>query len=106
MPRPKGVDLTPNTPEEDAAINAGIAADPDTFEWTDEDFANARPAAEMMPKEMLDAFRERRVRGPQKAATKEMIAVRLDRDLVERLRSTGPGWQRRINDTLRKALMG
>ncbi|WP_394753887.1 hypothetical protein [Crenothrix sp.] len=32
------------TEEEDAEINAGIAADPDTVEWTDEDFANARSA--------------------------------------------------------------
>jgi uncharacterized protein (DUF4415 family) len=35
-----------------------------------------------------------------------MISVRLDRDLVERLRATGPGWQARINETLRKAVMG
>ena len=29
------------SPEEDAIINAQIAADPDDREWTDEDFANA-----------------------------------------------------------------
>ncbi len=92
--------------DEDRRINAGIAADPDTFEWTDEEFAQARPAAEVMPPELYQALIERRVRGPQKAPTKEMISVRLDRDLVERLRATGPGWQARINDTLRKAVMG
>ncbi len=92
--------------EEDRRINAGIAADPDTFEWTDEEFAQARPASEVMPPELYQALIERRVRGPQKAPTKEMISVRLDRDLVERLRATGPGWQARINDTLRKAVMG
>ncbi len=106
MPRPKGIDLSPNSPEEEARIQAGIAADPDTFEWTDEDFAQARPAAEVMPPELYQALVERRVRGPQKAPTKQMISVRLDRDLVERLRATGPGWQARINDTLRKAVMG
>lgn len=37
------------TPEEDAAINAGIATDPDNPEWTAEDFARARPASEMLP---------------------------------------------------------
>lgn len=37
------------TPEEDAAINAGIATDPDNPEWTAEDFARARPANEMLP---------------------------------------------------------
>ena len=34
---------------EEAAINAGIAADPDTFELTPEWFKEARPAAEVMP---------------------------------------------------------
>jgi hypothetical protein len=37
------------TPEEDAAINAGIAADSDSPEWTEEDFAAARPAREVLP---------------------------------------------------------
>ena len=34
---------------EEAAIQAGIAADPDTWELTDEDFAGMRPAAEVDP---------------------------------------------------------
>ena len=33
------------TPEEDAVINAGIAADPDTLEGDDEFFARAKPAS-------------------------------------------------------------
>lgn len=39
------------TPEEDAAINAGIAADPDTFELTDEWFAKARRGRPPIPAE-------------------------------------------------------
>ena len=35
------------TDEEEIAIQAGIAADPDNPEWTDEMFARARPAAEV-----------------------------------------------------------
>ena len=38
-----------NTPEKEAAIQRGIEADPDNPEWTEEDFARARPAAEAMP---------------------------------------------------------
>ena len=34
---------------EEVAIEVGIARDPDTREWTDEDFARARPATEVMP---------------------------------------------------------
>ncbi len=42
--------ITFPTPEEDAAINAGIAADPDTRELTDDDFARMRPAFEVDPR--------------------------------------------------------
>ena len=37
------------TPEEDAAINAQIAADPDDFELDAEWFANAKPTSELFP---------------------------------------------------------
>lgn len=37
------------SPEEDHLINAGIAADPNTYEVTKEDFAKMRPAVETHP---------------------------------------------------------
>ena len=37
------------TPEEDAAINAGIAEDLDAFEVDDEWFATAKPSSEAIP---------------------------------------------------------
>ena len=37
------------TPEEDAAINAHIAADPDDFELDEEWFKNAKPTKELFP---------------------------------------------------------
>ena len=37
------------TPEEDAAINAQIAADPDDFELDKEWFKNAKPTKELFP---------------------------------------------------------
>jgi uncharacterized protein (DUF4415 family) len=40
---------------------------------------------------------------PPLAAPKLPVKIRLDADLVEHLRATGPGWQTRVNDTLRKA---
>ena len=42
MPKLKPGTILP-TPEEDAAIKAGIAADPDTVELTDAEFAQLRP---------------------------------------------------------------
>lgn len=38
-----------NMSEEEAAIQAGIASDPDNPEWTEEDFARAHPASEVVP---------------------------------------------------------
>jgi uncharacterized protein (DUF4415 family) len=46
-----------------------------------------------------------RTRGKQKRPTKVLVSLRLERDVVERLRAFGPGWQSRANDMLRKAVM-
>jgi len=66
--------------------------DLDIPEWTAADFKRARPAAEVFP-EIIAAWRKRRGRGPQKAPTKKLVSLRLDRDVLERFRKTGPGWQ-------------
>jgi len=71
-------------------------------EWTEEDFGRARPALEVLPKEVVDAIRRYRgQRGPQKTPTKEMISLRVDRDVVAAYRASGPGWQARANEALR-----
>ena len=88
---------------EEIAINVGIARDPDTWEWTDEDWARARPAIEVDPELVEWSLR---TRGKQKAPTKEKVTIRLDTDIVARLRESGKGWQTRLNDTLRKAVLG
>ncbi|MBC9177746.1 BrnA antitoxin family protein [Pseudoroseomonas ludipueritiae] len=104
--------LRRNTGAEEAAIQRGIAQDPDNPEWTEEMFARARPAAEVLGPQMVKAFQrarvlpEKRMRGPQKAPTKVAINLRLDADLVAALRATGPGWQGRVNAMLRKAVLG
>lgn len=53
--------------------------------------------------ELAKLVRSRGERGPQKAPTKQQVTLRLDRDVIERFRATGTGWQKRINDALRKA---
>jgi uncharacterized protein (DUF4415 family) len=71
-------------------------------EWTKEDFRRARPALEVLPKEVVEAIRRYRgQRGPQKSPTKELISLRVDRDVVAAYRATGPGWQTRANEALR-----
>ena len=91
------------TPQEDAIINAGIAADPDASELADVWFRGARPASEIVP-HIVE--RSHRVRGKQKGPTKERISIRLDADITAHFRAGGRGWQTRLNDTLRRAVFG
>lgn len=74
----------------------------DAPEWTDEDFKRARPISDFpeLAEALANARARRGDRGPQKTPTKERIGLRLDRDVVEHFRATGPGWQSRINDIL------
>ena len=88
---------------EETAINVGIAQDPDAPEWTEEDWARARPAIEVHPELVEWSLRRR---GKQKAPTKELISIRLDADITAHFRASGPGWQTRLNDTLRRAVFG
>ncbi|MCW6529561.1 BrnA antitoxin family protein [Sphingomonas sp. MMSM20] len=46
--------------------------------------------------------RRKRV-GRPRGSNKEPVTIRLDREVLERFKATGPGWQARINDVLRKA---
>jgi Uncharacterized protein conserved in bacteria len=70
------------------------------------DIRAMRPMTEVLPPELVDVIRKRGERGPQKAPTKQQVTLRLDRDVVERFKATGPGWQSRINNALRKARVG
>jgi len=94
------------TDEEDAEINRGIALDPDSPELTEEFFANARPASEMMPSGIYAGLIAARRRGPGKQPLKLQVTLRLDRDVVDGLRASGRGWQSRANQALRRLVQG
>ncbi len=47
----------------------------------------------------------RRGRGrPPVTQTKKLVTLRLDPDVVERWKASGPGWQTRMNAVLRRAM--
>lgn len=50
-----------------------------------------------------EAFHRRRGRPPVENP-KQQVSIRLDADLLAKLRATGPGWQGRVNEILRKAV--
>ncbi len=103
MPTLKPGTILP-TPEEDRAINAGIAAEPDSRELTEPWSAQALPASVAFPPEAYAALvAMKRPRGrPKTDETKIFTAIRLDADLLNAFKATGKGWQTRINAALRQ----
>ena len=106
MPRLKPTHISP-TPEEDAAIMAGIAEDPDAHEITPELWKYMRPAAEVMPN-FVKAHLEGKVKMPENCKPipiKDTIAVWLDEDVVAYYRAGGMDtWRQRVHEVLRKAM--
>lgn len=82
--------------------------DDENPEWTEEDFRRARPASEVLPAELLAILPKRKPgqRGPQRAPVKKKISLRVDAEVLARYKATGPGWQSRVNETLKKATFG
>jgi len=76
--------------------------DDDNPEWTEADFAKARPPEEVLPPELLAQFKK--TRGLQKTPTKVAVSIRLSPDVISHFKSKGPGWQSRIDDALRKII--
>jgi uncharacterized protein (DUF4415 family) len=79
-----------------------VVFDDDNPEWTDEDFKRAKPPHAVLPGHVLKAFPK--TRGPQKATKKVPVSLRLSPEVVERFKAEGPGWQRRIDEALKKAV--
>lgn len=75
------------TPEEDAVITSAAEADPDAVPLTDAQWEQVKPLV-------------RRGR-PLGSGTKVQVTMRIDADVLERLKATGAGWQTRANDALR-----
>ncbi len=77
-----------------------IIFDEDNPEWTEQDFARAKPADQVF----ASAIAAQLVRKPGRPnQDKIQVTLRLDREVVERFRSGGPGWQTRMNAALRNA---
>ena len=41
--------------------------------------------------------------GRPKGSAKQPVSLRLDKEVIDRFRADGPGWQSRMNEALRKA---
>lgn len=57
-----------------------------------------------IPTELLARMRpSKRGRPPEGDAPKQSIALRLDRDVLAAFKAQGPGWQSRMQETLKRA---
>jgi uncharacterized protein (DUF4415 family) len=61
------------------------------------DLRSFRAAADVLPASLQ---RKVGVRGAQKTPVKERITIRLSPEVVQRFRSTGAGWQTRVDAAL------
>lgn len=79
-----------------AKVAAALAAAPESTSTT-EDWSGA------VKSRSLPELREKlRRRGPQKAPVKVPTTIRFDPDVLAALKSSGRGWQTRVNDAMRE----
>jgi uncharacterized protein (DUF4415 family) len=64
---------------------------------------SARDAAEAAFKAATTKPLEAPAPKPVVPNAKELVSLRIDRDVLEHFQEQGPGWQERMNDALRKA---
>lgn len=74
--------------------------------WVDHDDAPELTDAQLPEADIYEGdkfVRRGRVGRPRGSGKKELVTLRLDRDVLDRFRAGGPGWQTRLNDALRAA---
>ncbi len=64
---------------------------------------DSRQTAETAFKQATTKPAETVPKAPSIPGAKEMVSLRVDRDVLDHFQDGGPGWQERINDALRKA---
>lgn len=83
-----------------------VLFDEDNPEWTGEDFARALRGDEI-PASVRQAFGRGRGRPAlDEDARKQKVNLRLSPDVLTALRAGGRGWQTRVDEILRRAVLG
>jgi uncharacterized protein (DUF4415 family) len=78
--------------------------DPDDAPELDDDFF-ATAQVSINGKVVREATATYTTRGrPRSDNPKQLVSLRLDRVVLEKLRAQGPGWQSRVNEVLRKVV--
>jgi uncharacterized protein (DUF4415 family) len=64
---------------------------------------DSRQTAEMAFKAATTKPAPIAAKAPSLPGAKELVSLRIDRDVLDHFQESGPGWQDRINDALRAA---
>ena len=64
---------------------------------------DSRQMAEMAFKVATTKPAQTAPKAPSVPGAKELVSLRIDRDVLDHFQEGGPGWQERINDALRAA---
>ena len=80
-----------------------IPIDDDNPEWTEEDFARAKPSARFPSWPISPSSSARAAARSSRRVKKRRVTIMLDPDVIEHFKAGGKGWQTRINAALRKA---
>lgn len=75
----------------------------DNPEWTEEDFRNAKPFAEVFPEWAAAMERDERTVAASEGQ-KAIVSIILDVEVLEKLKAEGDDWKVRVNDILKKAV--
>lgn len=87
---------------DDSITDSEIIDDSDNPEWTDEDFARARPFKEVLP-EVYAAWKNKGGR-PKVDNPKVHLGLRVAADLAAAIKAHGKGYGNRVETILREAL--
>jgi uncharacterized protein (DUF4415 family) len=72
--------------------------------WVDPDDAPELDASHFRNADVYDGPTLVRRGRPRVQSPRKMLSMRLEQEVIDALRASGPGWQRRANDILKNAL--
>jgi uncharacterized protein (DUF4415 family) len=84
--------------------------DGEVRELTEDDFKHFRPASEVLyelfsPEIAAEMLRPKKNGRPRSENPKIFTGIRLDADVLDSFKSTGKGWQTRMNNALKEWLL-
>ena len=104
LPREADRKHKPVSSLEETEIQKMIDGDPDAPEATDRSMAAAQPFTKSFP---AQAGNMQKIVGgrPRSATPKVSVSIRLDQDVVAKLKEADPGWQSRITKAFRHEIL-